>query len=400
MMKNWKLLSVFICIVFLGGCAGVAKIDPTAFIIDTGEMERIPDICKLAYERAIPGVAVVNFTNNTTFDYAKMVQASVRGTGERTAVGGAAVGVGPGVAGVVWGEKERAQFQADSQRIEREVNVKLGESVEDGVINELVNMGGAKVYTRSEMQKILSEHKFQQSGLVDDKTLIQMGKLAGVKYIATGSVNNVNLSYKTFEEAKKGASQYLGLLGSALAAGLETQEGWNISTDVAVRILEVETGEILFSKVISGKEIIGKIPYPNYDALIGGMKKAAAKGLEDARPQLSKYFMVKGYILQTRTSPDGKEKSALINIGEKQGLKPGSKIIVYTFQEIKDPFTGKSTCDKVKLPVEAAVTDQVQEDKAWLIIKGDQAQIRRVCAGQLVEKAPMEGQPFFKKLGY
>ena len=45
--------------------------------------------------------------------------------------------------------------------------------------------------------------------------------------------------------------------------------------------------------------------------------------------------------------------------------------------------------DKVKLPVEAAVTNQVQEDKAWLIIKGEQDSIRRVRIGQLVEKAPM-----------
>lgn len=385
-IKNWKLL--FICIVFLGGCAYVAKIDPTAFIPDTGEMERISDVCKKEYERAIPGVAVVNFTNNTTFDYTKMVQASIQGSGERTKVGGAAGGIGAGVAGVVWGEKEGAKFQADCQRIEREVNAKLGESVEDGVIDELVNIGGAKVFTRTEMQKILSEHKFQQSGLVDDKTLIRMGKIAGVKYIVTGSVNNVSLAWQIFEEAIKGASQS-GLLGSVLAAGLEAMEGWNISTDVVIRILDVETGEILFSKVVSGNAILGKTPYPHYDVLIGGIKKAAARGLQHARPQLSKYFTVTGYILETRTSPDGKQKIALINIGEKQGLKPGSKIIVYTFQEIKDPFTGESICDKVKLPVEAAVTNQVQEDKAWLIIKGEQDPIRRVRTGQLVEKAPM-----------
>jgi curli biogenesis system outer membrane secretion channel CsgG len=399
-MENWKAWSAFICIVFFCGCTHIAKIDPNAFIIDTYELEKIPDVCKKNYGMATPGVAVVNFTNNTTFDYANMVQASIQGSGQRTTVGGAVAGVGPGVAGVVWGAKEKTQFQADSQRIERQVNAKLSESVEEGVIDELVNMGGAKVFTRTEMEKILSEHKFQQSGLADDTTLIKMGRIAGVKYVVTGSVNNVNLVWKTFEEAKKGASQYMGIAGSILAAGLETQEGWNISTTVAIRILDVETGEILFSKLVSGREIIGKTPYPNYDALIGGMKKAAAKGLQDARPQLSKYFTVKGYILQTRTSPDGKVKSALINIGDKQGLKPGYKIIIHTFQEIKDPFTGKSTCDKVKLPVEAAVTDQLQEDKAWLIIKGDQAQTQRVRAGQLVEKAPMAGQPFLNKSGY
>ncbi|MBM4137668.1 MAG: hypothetical protein FJ241_12700 [Nitrospira sp.] len=139
-----------------------------------------------------------------------------------------------------------------------------------------------------------------------------------------------------------------------------------------------------------GKEILGKIPYPNYDALIGGIKKAASKGLRDARPQLSKWFTVKGYIIQTRTSPDGKERSALINIGEQQGLKAGSKLFVHTFQEIKDPFTNKSTCDVVKLPVELIITDQIQPDKAWAMLNGEPNAIRRVKAGQLVERVPIK----------
>lgn len=371
-------------------CATVIKHDPTAFIPDTGESEKIPAICKAVYEATIPRVAVVNFTNNTTFDYAKMVQANVQGSGERTRVGGAGVAVGPGVAGVVWGEKEKTKFQAESQRIERDINAKLAESVEDGVVDEMVNMGGAKVYTRSEMKKILDEHKFQQSGLVDDRQLIQLGKLAGVKFLLTGSVNNVNLSYKTFTAAKEGAQKYLGLAGYVGAAIAETQEGWNIETEVTMRILDVETGEVVFSKKVSGREILGKIPYPNYDVLIGGVKKAAAKGLRDARPQLSKWFTVKGYIIQTRTSPDGKERSALINIGEQQGLKAGSKLFVYTFQEIKDPFTNKSTCDVVKLPVELVVTEQIQPDKAWVIMKGEPNTIKRVRTAQLVERAPVK----------
>ncbi len=50
------------------------------------------------------------------------------------------------------------------------------------------------------------------------------------------------------------------------------------------------------------------MPVPSYDALIGRIKKAAAKGLEDCRPELSRWFTVKGYILQTRSSADGAER--------------------------------------------------------------------------------------------
>lgn len=407
-----KLVILLFLSLFLAGCATAIKHDPTAFLVDPMLVDPIPEVCKATYGTAKLKVAIANFTNNTTFEYAKMVQSSIQGTGQRTAVGGAAVGVTPAGAGVIWGAKERTQFQQDAQSTEREINAKLSESVEDGVMDELVNMGGATIFTRKDTEKIMMEQKFQASGLVDDKTLIQMGKLAGVKLLITGAVNNVDLSYKTMEAAKKGASGLgdrtgggaglaLSLLGAAAAAGMEAQEGWNISTDVALRILDVETGEILLSRMVSGKHIIGKTPYPNYDALVGGMKKAASKALMDARPQLSKWFTVRGYVLQTRTSADKKERSALINLGEKDGLKPGAELFAYIFQEIGDPFDPKKrSCDLVKLPATLKVTEQLQADKAWVMIQGDPPMIARVKAGQLVERKPMEGQTTMKKLGF
>ncbi|MDI6890619.1 MAG: CsgG/HfaB family protein [Thermodesulfovibrionales bacterium] len=397
MEKIW-LSTVLLSTIFLSGCITLPvartggtlelkgpQIDPTAYIAEAQDVEKIPDVCKAAYESGLSAVAVANFTNNTTFDYARIVQESIGSAGQRKGTGGA-VAVG---GGIVWGEREKAQFEAESQKIQREVNAKLSESVEDGIINELVNMGGARVYTRSEINKILSEKKFQLSGIVDDATLVKIGKLVGVKYILTGSINNVNLSYKSYEEAKETAKTYFGIFGGIAATAMAAQEGWHITTDIAIRLLDVETGQILLSQLVNGTEHLGKLPYPNYDALIGGVKKASQIALETPRPQLSKYFTVKGYILQTKTSPDGKEKIALVNVGEKQGLRPGFKMLVYTFQEIKDPFTGKVSCDRVKLPVDIVVTNQIQDDKAWVIIGGDINQVKRIKAGNLIERAPI-----------
>jgi hypothetical protein len=189
-----------------------------------------------------------------------------------------------------------------------------------------------------------------------------------------------------------------------MAAGLEAQEGWNIGTEITLRILDVETGEVLLSDKVIGKVNIGKIPYPNYDALVGGIKKAASKGIENTIPKLSKWFTVKGYINQLRTSPDGKERVARINIGEKLGIKPGSKLVVYTFEELEDedPVTGikKSSCNIFKLPVELTVTDQIQAESAWTTVEGKPQDLKRVKVGQLVERQPLGGQGFMKKMGY
>lgn len=402
MKRRIFLGTVFL--LFAAGCATAPQLDLSGYVVDRSPKMQIPAVCKYRYEQAKPLVAVVNFANNTSFDFAQVVQTQVQGSSQRTAVGGAAVGVAPGVAGVVWGAKEQASFQANAQTISRQVNAKLSESVEDGVMDEIVNMGGARVFTRKDMDKVFSEQKFQQSGLVDDSTLVKLGKLKGVKYIITGSVNNVDLSYKSFESTKKGltsgsSSVVAGLLGAVAAAAIETQEGWNISTEITLRILDVETGEVVLSKKMSGRHVIGKIPYPNYDAMIGGIKKAATKALQDSRPDLSKYFLLKGYVIQIKTSPDGTKRAALINIGEKEGLKAGQEFFVYTFEEVEDPMTGKKECDSPRLPIKLVVTDQIQPDRAWAHIEGKPEQIKMVKVGQLVERVPLKGQGFLDKMG-
>ena len=396
-MNKRLILSVFM-ILFISGCASAPKIDLTAFVPDKEPKIRIPLICKSKYDAPLPFVAVTNFTNNTTFDYANVVQSQVQGSGQRTAVVGAAVGAAPGGAGVVWGTKERSSFQANSQTVSRQINAKLSESIEDGVMDEIVNMGGAKVYTRKEMDKVFSEQKFQQSGMVDDATMVQLGKLKGVKYIITGSVNNVDLKWVSYSSARKGLGK--GGSGSLLgdlamvagAAALETQEGWNIGTELTIRVLDVESGEVAFSKKMMGKHIIGKTPYPNYDALIGGIKKAAGKSIETARPELSKYFPLKGYVTMIKNSPDGKEKAVRISVGEKVGIKSGNELFVFTFEEMEDPMSGNKECDVQRLPVSLIVSsDQLQPNVAWAMVQADKPeQLRMIKVGQLVERKPLK----------
>jgi hypothetical protein len=178
------------------------------------------------------------------------------------------------------------------------------------------------------------------------------------------------------------------LVGAAGAVAAESAEGWKIESEVMVRILDVETGEVVFSKKLVGKVNIGKMRYPGFAEIVGGVKKAAAKDLTDLKPALAKYFIVKGYIYQTKTSVDGKEKIALINLGKNNGLHEGSKLAVYTFQEVEDPISGKSTCDQSSLPVTLRMTEQLQVDKSWVVIEGNQQALKKVKVGQLVEIKP------------
>lgn len=398
-MQNLKKAVIYsstaLALASLTFSCGPKKIDPTAYPItpEDRQMEKIPDVCKPLYEaiKTVPKVAVLDFSNNTTFDAAKVLQAQSQSQYQRARVGGAMVGVAPGAAGIVYGEAEAGKRRSQYEAVSRQVNAKLGESVAEAVAATLVEMGGAKVFTRRDLKKVLQEQQFQQSGLADEKTLVQLGKLAGVRYIITGSVNNVTLKWIQAESAKKGLQKHLGLVGSVLAAAVETQEGWNISTDLTIKVIDVQTGQVVLAKNVSGREVIGKVPHLSFDAIIGGIKKAAGDAISDAKEDLSKYFKIRGYILQTRTAPDKSERYALINMGSKLGVKPGQEFYVYTFEEVVDPLTNKSDCDMVKLPVTLEATNQVQSNKSWTVVKGDKNQILRVKVGQIVERVPIKG---------
>ncbi len=406
MVSKRYILTSALAVSLLVSCGPKAvSIDPTAYQITAADRVRveIPDACRIAYENAVPKVAVVDFANNTTFDLAKVVQAHASGKYSRKEVSAGAIGIvgGPGGVGIgyVGGSAEKGSWEEQAQTISREVNAKLGESVAEAVVTELANIGGMKIYTRRDLQKVLEEQKLQMSGLVDPNTAVQIGQLAGVRYIVTGAVNNINLKWvEVGESVKRGLSEQLGLLGTALAAGVSTQEGWNLTIDVVVKVIDAQTGEIVFSKTVSGREVLGKTPTFNIDSIIGGAKKAAQEALEDIRPELSRMFPLRGYIIQLRTAPDKSSRYALINVGSKHGVKEGQEFFVIDFQEIQDPITGKVSCDQIKLPVTLVVSSQIQTDKAWTVVEGDKNQIMRVKLGQVVERKPLEGGSAIKKL--
>jgi curli biogenesis system outer membrane secretion channel CsgG len=389
----------------LVACGPTAKsIDPTAYpITDADKIKvEIPEACRVAYEQAIPKVAVVDFANNTTFDLAKVVQTQASGTVKRKEVHGGVWGVtaGPGGIGVghVGASASRTDWRQQAQTVSRDVNAKLGESVAEAVITEVATIGGMKIYTRRDLQKVLQEQKFQMSGLVDPNTAVQIGQLAGVRYIITGAVNNVNIKWVDLSDAKGAVKSLFGTAGAVLAAGASTQEGWNVSVDITLKVIDAQTGEIILSKKVSGREVLGKTLHMSYDSIIGGIKKAAAEAVEDIRPELSRIFALRGYIIQLRTAPDKSSRYALINIGSKNGVKEGQEFFVIDFQEVTDPIKGTSSCDQIKLPVTLVVSKQIQTDKAWAVIEGDKNQIMRVKLGAVVERKPLKGQSGLKKL--
>lgn len=63
----------------------------------------------------------------------------------------------------------------------------IGESCAEGVISSLVAEPSIRIVERKYLKTVIDELKFQESGLVDEKNAVTLGKLTGAKYFILGS---------------------------------------------------------------------------------------------------------------------------------------------------------------------------------------------------------------------
>ena len=69
------------------------------------------------------------------------------------------------------------------------------QTLTDRMRSELVNTGAVTIVERSQMQEILEEQGFQQTGCTSDECAVEVGKLLGVQNMITGSIGKIGTSY-------------------------------------------------------------------------------------------------------------------------------------------------------------------------------------------------------------
>ena len=69
----------------------------------------------------------------------------------------------------------------------------MGEVAADMIVTRLVNSGEFTVIERERLEAILEEQGFQLSGQVNPDDVVEIGRLAGVMYMITGSVTRFSI---------------------------------------------------------------------------------------------------------------------------------------------------------------------------------------------------------------
>ncbi|MEX0325956.1 MAG: CsgG/HfaB family protein [Puniceicoccaceae bacterium] len=104
------------------------------------------------------------------------------------------------------------------------------------ITENLINSGQFDFYEREKLGTLLQEQGFQSSGMVDPATAVTLGRLSGIDYILTGEIVDFGREVRNF-------SGY----------GVRTQTV-DYRLEVAVRVIETETGRVVFSKTEMAEE--------------------------------------------------------------------------------------------------------------------------------------------------
>ncbi|KJS03372.1 MAG: hypothetical protein VR65_01585 [Desulfobulbaceae bacterium BRH_c16a] len=176
----------------------------------------------------------------------------------------------------------------------------IGAILSEWFITSIVQSGRYDVVERAMLQKIIAEQNLSTTGLVDESTASQLGKLLGVDVIITGSILKVRNTM-----------------------------------DINARIISVQSGSIIAAESISSNSD------KDYHELV---KQLTAKIMQN--------FPLTGYIVKKD------KKTATIDLGSMAGLVSGTDFVVYKEGEvIKHPKTGEV------LDVEQIITGRIRITK-------------------------------------
>lgn len=160
----------------------------------------------------------------------------------------------------------------------------MGAILSEWFITSIVKSGRFDVVERAMLQKILAEQKLHTTGIIDDSSASELGKILGVKVIITGSVLKI---------------------GSSI--------------EINSRVISVESGSIIAA-----------------ESTRSGSDSDLYSSVEQLTDRIMRNFPLTGYIV--KKNPD----SVLIDLGKASGLFPGTEFVVFREGEvIKHPKTGE-----------------------------------------------------------
>lgn len=121
-------------------------------------------------------------------------------------------------------------------------NQDIGNGISDMLVDSLLEDGSYRIIERKRLDAVLAEQNLSQSDRADPsaKTLAQLGKLLGVKYLIVGSITKFGTEQSN---RSVGGGGFGGKFG---VGGIGTSKG-KANVAITARMIDTSTGEIMAS---------------------------------------------------------------------------------------------------------------------------------------------------------
>ena len=203
---------------------------------------------------------------------------------------------------------------------------RLGEAAADELVTQLFQTGKFSVVERDQINAILGEQDFGQSGRVNPTQAAEIGKILGVQVILTGSITK-------FAIDEKG--------GGFGRVGVRYSEA---ETNLDVRLINVNTAEILFADDSEGTRRLGGFRVGGISAYQDFDEGLAAESLRPAVEEMAGKIAAQADGLASIQPPaapaqivGAREGSFYIDKGENFGITVGQRYeVMRVVDQIKD----------------------------------------------------------------
>ena len=211
----------------------------------------------------------------------------------------------------------------------------LGEGIADMLVTALVKSGKFNVIERQEIERVMQEQKFGETGMVTPESAPKVGQLLGAELFVVGSVSE-------FGQKKNNVSGGMSMFG----AGLSTKQSRAV---VDIRLVNTLTGEIVAAESEEGTESLTgvsvryeDIDFSNQDSWDNtDIGKAAREAINKCVKLIADNLeKIPWYGKILKVNADG---TVLMKPGSECKVEPGMEFFVFRKgEDVKDPDTGLS----------------------------------------------------------